>query len=391
MPVEPPHDRPSPRPAWGRRAAQGSAAALAALTALGTVGPAQAAPAPAQSVHASQQTGSSSVTVRPGDSLWSLATAHGVTVTQLMAANDVPAHGMLRPGQRLTLPTATQAGAANERATRASTSMDGAERDDAARTGSHPVARHTVASGDTLWDLALRHGVSVADLAAANGLPAGAGLRPGQSLAVPAHDGAQSGRMTSSEDPLDTTDTAAATDAAAGAHPAHGAAGSAPTTGPTSMAGRTYPAEVVASADTHRQQLADRAQPSPDELRELVRSTAESMGVNPALALAHASQESGFRHSVVSPADAVGTMQVLPAAGDWASAMVGRDLDLLDPRDNVTAGVAIIRELQDTAPSKDVGIAAYYQGLHGVRTYGMYPDTKAYVKAVSAQERDFAQ
>ncbi|RUQ09938.1 LysM peptidoglycan-binding domain-containing protein, partial [Kocuria sp. HSID17582] len=172
MPVEPPHDRPSPRPAWGRRAAQGSAAALAALTALGTVGPAHAAPAPAQSVHASQQTGSSSVTVRPGDSLWSLATAHGVTVTQLMAANDVPAHGMLRPGQRLTLPTATQAGAANERATQASASQDGAEHDDAARATSHPASRHTVAAGDTLWDLALRHGVSVADLAAANDLPA---------------------------------------------------------------------------------------------------------------------------------------------------------------------------------------------------------------------------
>ncbi len=369
MPVEPPHDRPSPRPAWGRRAAQGSAAALAALTALGTVGPAHAAPAPAQSVHASQQTGSSSVTVRPGDSLWSLATAHGVTVTQLMAANDVPAHGMLRPGQRLTLPTATQAGAANERATQASASQDGAEHDDAARATSHPASRHTVAAGDTLWDLA---------------------LRPGQSLAVPAADGAQSGRTTSSEDPLDTTDTAAAADTTAGARPAQGAAGSAPT-GPTSMAGRTYPAGVVASADAHREQLAGRAQPSSDELRELVRSTAESMGVDPTLALAHASQESGFRHAVVSPADAVGTMQVVPAAGEWASAMVGRDLDLLDPRDNVTAGVAIIRELQDRAPSKDVGIAAYYQGLHGVRTYGMYSDTKAYVKAVSAQERDFAQ
>ena len=385
MPVEPPHDRPSPRPAWGRRAAQGSAAALAALTALGTIGPAHAATAPAHSVHASQQTRSSAVTVRAGDSLWSLATTHGVTVTQLMAANDVAAHGMLRPGQQLTLPTSPQ-----DRAGKDSAEQGAPRHDDAARTGSRAVARHTVAVGDTLWDLALRQGVSVADLATANGLPAGAGLRPGQSLAVPAPDGAQSGRTTSSEDPLDTTDTAAATDAPAGAHPAHGAAGSAPT-GPTSMAGRTYPAEVVASADTHRQQLADRAQPSPDELRELVRSTAESMGVNPALALAHASQESGFRHSVVSPADAVGAMQVLPAAGDWASAMVGRDLDLLDPRDNVTAGVAIIRELQDTAPSKDVGVAAYYQGLHGVRTYGMYPDTKAYVKAVSAQERDFAQ
>ena len=43
------------------------------------------------------------------------------------------------------------------------------------------------------------------------------------------------------------------------------------------------------------------------------------------------------------------------------------------------------------APDKATGIGAYYQGLHGVTTYGMYSDTKAYVKAVSAQERKFAQ
>ena len=124
-------------------------------------------------------------------------------------------------------------------------------------------------------------------------------------------------------------------------------------------------------------------------MRRLVHDTAVRMGVDPALALAHAHQESGFDHRAVSPADAVGTMQVIPDAGDWASGLVGRELDLLDPQDNVTAGVAIIRQLGRAAPSTDVAIAAYYQGLHGVKKYGMYDDTKQYVKSVKTHRKRF--
>ncbi|WHF24799.1 hypothetical protein QJS66_05670 [Kocuria rhizophila] len=46
---------------------------------------------------------------------------------------------------------------------------------------------------------------------------------------------------------------------------------------------------------------------------------------------------------------------MVPAAGDWASAMVGRSLDLLDPQDNITAGMAIIRALQDRARTRPPG------------------------------------
>ena len=120
-------------------------------------------------------------------------------------------------------------------------------------------------------------------------------------------------------------------------------------------------------------------------MQRLVRTTAQEMGVDPALALAHAEQESGFRHRSASPADAVGTMQVLPSSGQWASALVGRDLDLLDPQDNVTAGVAIIRENQRTSADLEHGIASYYQGAYGVEEYGMYDDTKTYVKQVKAK------
>ena len=101
------------------------------------------------------------------------------------------------------------------------------------------------------------------------------------------------------------------------------------------------------------------------------------MGVDPALALAFAYQESGFNQRAVSPANAIGTMQVIPSSGEWASDLVGRKLNLLDPYDNATAGVAIIRQLIATSKDLDNAIAGYYQGQYSVSKYGMYDDTKA--------------
>lgn len=49
-----------------------------------------------------------------------------------------------------------------------------------------PAQSHTVAAGETAWSIARRYGVSVADLAAANGLPASMNVRLGQRLTIPA-------------------------------------------------------------------------------------------------------------------------------------------------------------------------------------------------------------
>jgi soluble lytic murein transglycosylase-like protein len=124
-------------------------------------------------------------------------------------------------------------------------------------------------------------------------------------------------------------------------------------------------------------------------MQELVSSTAASMGVDPALALAFAQQESGFNHQSVSPANAIGTMQVIPDAGDWASGLVGRKLNLLDPQDNVTAGVAIIRALHQGASSEDEAIAGYYQGQYSVSVNGMFADTEAYVAGIKANREQY--
>jgi soluble lytic murein transglycosylase-like protein len=113
-------------------------------------------------------------------------------------------------------------------------------------------------------------------------------------------------------------------------------------------------------------------------------ATARRHGVDPRLALAVAWQESGWDQRQVSVANAIGVMQVIPSSGQWASDMVGRRLDLLSTRDNITAGVVILRSLTRSAPTLDQAIAGYYQGLGSVQQNGMYADTKAYTASVKA-------
>jgi soluble lytic murein transglycosylase-like protein len=121
----------------------------------------------------------------------------------------------------------------------------------------------------------------------------------------------------------------------------------------------------------------------------LIRAAAARLGVDPALALAVAYQESGFDQRRVSGANAIGVMQVIPSSGRWASGLVGRELDLLDARDNVVAGVAILAALTARAP-EPTAIAAYYQGMAAVTEHGMFPDTRRYVANVQTLKRRFS-
>lgn len=272
-------------------------------------------------------------TVQRGDTVSHIAARTGVSVTRIAQVNALADPSYLRVGQVLTIPTGTPA--------------------NAAPAATAQPATYTVVRGDTLTHIAARYGTTVAALAAANGIADPSLIRIGQVLTVP------------------------------------GAAASAPLVGDTFL-GRTYPVKVVAAANANKASLLSVGVPSKEQMRALVASTARSMGVDAALALAVAYQESGFDHASVSPANAIGTMQVIPSSGDWASDLVGRDLNLLDPQDNVVAGVAILRTLLRTTPDLSTAIASYYQGQSSVKRNGMYADTKRYVANVRALMARFA-
>jgi soluble lytic murein transglycosylase-like protein len=125
-------------------------------------------------------------------------------------------------------------------------------------------------------------------------------------------------------------------------------------------------------------------------VQQMVAQIASRYGVNPALALAFAEQESGFTPGVVSSAGALGVMQVMPANQAWLSSLAGRQLNLYNTTDNITAGVLLIRYLVQNSGSMDQAIAGYYQGLPSVKLYGMYAETQNYVASVKARYARFA-
>ena len=130
--------------------------------------------------------------------------------------------------------------------------------------------------------------------------------------------------------------------------------------------------------------LAARAVPGKGQTKELIKSTARKYGVSTELALGITWQESGWNQRSVSSVNAVGVMQVMPQSGVWASALAGRELNLLDTRDNITAGVVILRYLTSNASNLDQAIGSYYQGLGAMRAHGPYRDTSAYIGNVRA-------
>lgn len=344
---------------------------------------------PATAAHAADET---EHTVRTGDTVWDIARKYQVSVNAVLQANGLDERALIQPGQVLVIPGSTAA---------------------------QPTASttHRVVAGDTVWDLARAHNTSVSAIIEANGLGRDALIRIGQMLVIPGGSGgASSASAVATSSNLGSFSSGSSTyvvvagDTLSGIASRYGTTVSAlaqangienpslirigqkikvPGGTPTGLVGdtflgRTYPEKVVAAANQNKATLNAMDVPTRSEMQALVVRIANEMGVDPALAQAIAYQESGFNQRAVSPANAIGTMQVIPSSGEWASDIVGRDLNLLDPVDNVTAGVAILKTLLRNGTELDIAIAGYYQGETSVRNRGMNEDTKKYVASVKA-------
>ncbi|KGN38492.1 LysM peptidoglycan-binding domain-containing protein [Knoellia subterranea] len=357
------------------------------------------------STHASPAPhGWTSYTVKPGDTLIGLAATFRTTPQALAARNGIDDARRLWAGATILVPGhGTSTAKATPRAT------------------PRPAAVHTVANGDTLYDLAARFGTTVPALAKANGISPGSFIFPGQRLRLSATAStpaaatpAKAGKAAAPAKTSGTAYTVRSGDTLIGIAAKHGRTvaalvkanglrgttiysgqrltipgAAAPKTAPkpalpNTFAGRTYPDRIVQNAARNREILSKRAVPTRAQTKAMIISTARRHGVDPKLALAISMQESGWNQRQVSVANAVGIMQVIPSGGEWASMLIGRKLDLLNAQDNVTAGVVMLRALTRASGSEDIAIAGYYQGLASVRSRGMFTDTKSYVANVKA-------
>ena len=295
--------------------------------------------------------------VVPGDTVSEIAAEHGTSIDSVVRANDLPAGGdTIYSGDVLRLPGA-------HRPAPQPTQPDdhGGEAGGSGRR----IEWHRVQPGDTMTEIAERYHAWTDELIAANG--GTTTLQVGESVRVPVVVAAAQ---------ADTSD------------PAGDPAGD-----PARDDARdSDPDDQGSVPAVHVRRLRDRlegyADPPRATVRRVITRTAQREGVDPDLALAVSWQEAGWRQHHVSADAAIGAMQVIPSTGAWAENVVGEELDLMRVRDNATAGVVLLAELNDVAPTRRA-VAGYYQGLSVVRAEGMYDDTRAYVANVLALKRAF--
>jgi LysM repeat protein len=257
--------------------------------------------------------------VRPGDTLWGLARQHHTTVAALQKANHISG-STIYIGQAIDVPGNGVPATAQTPA----------------------VVSYTVRGGDTLTAVARNHNTTLAALATANHLSGALTIYVGQHLQIPS------------------------------ASPVAGVFAAKPQSA-------AYAPQILASSRV----LATESSPSASQVRALIRAEAQRQGVDPALALAIADQESGYSQRMVSGTDAVGVMQLMASTATWLADYTGKPLNRYSVTDNIRGGVTLLKILREQASVPD-SIAGYYQGLASVRARGQFTDTKAYVANVSA-------
>jgi N-acetylmuramoyl-L-alanine amidase len=280
------------------------AAALAATAGLGLSTPA----------------GATVVRIQAGQNLSQIARTYGTTVSALVAANDIANPNVVVIGTSISVPTA----AASTPSTTASSAVG-------ASAGATVVAQ----SGDSLWSIASRYGLTPNALAQANGMTLSSTVLIGMKLKVPASTAAVSAVSAASE--------------------------------------RGYPSGLAANSS----RLA---------LQPVFQEWAAHFGVPVALVEGTCWWESGWQMGVVSSTGAVGIGQLEPSTVTTLRIELGDpSLSATDTSDNIEMSAAYLHQLLDeTGGNESEAIASYYQGLASVTQSGMQASTVQYVQGVEA-------
>ncbi len=322
--------------------------------------------------------GTNSYTVRSGDSLWLIAEQHDVSMRELIEANGLTITSTIHPGQSLTIPSASAAGAP------ASTATGGSV---------------TVRSGDSLWSISQRAGVSLGALLAANGLNVNSVIHPGQSISLPG--GSSSTTATTSAAAPTPAIPTASTASIASTYEVR------PGDGFTVIARRlgvSVPALLDANALSlsavihpgQRLEVPESTVPrqvsTASHLVPIFERAANEAGIPADLLMAVAYVESRWQQSARSSAGAVGVGQLMLATARWvARDLIGESgLDITDTTDNIRMSAHLLAWLLDEAGGNaDRALAMYLQGVYGVRANGVSAAAVEYAAKISSVRRQF--
>ena len=203
---------------------------------------------------------------------------------------------------------------------------------------------HTVEPGESLWSIAAQDGLSVDQLAAANGLSPDAALMAGDTVLIPP------GAPSPSGDPTQPASGACVWACASAVHP--------------------HPTDETVTP-------------------EQVGSIAARYGMSAPLVQSIAWNESSFNNAAVSRAGARGVMQIIPDTWNFIDQQLAdRPLDPASATDNVEAGVIYLHHLYHVQGGDgDATVASYFQGPN---REALLPETQTYLHEIRDDEAEFA-
>jgi len=138
-----------------------------------------------QSEKVADVTPATTYVVRPGDSLWSIAKKHKLTVGDLTAANGIAANANLQPGKKLVIPAKSGAVAAPAAAPAPAPAKSSRPAKAASPKPGLEGVRHVVKSGESLSVIARNYGVRQSEIALANGISDPTRLQAGTEIVIP--------------------------------------------------------------------------------------------------------------------------------------------------------------------------------------------------------------
>ena len=171
--------------------------------------------------------------VEKGDTLYSISRKYQITVAELRAANNLSENDVIKAGQKLKIPTADISSAAALAADNKATTNPSGE----TLSSGTATKDYTVVKGDTMYSIAKKNGMTLAELMALNNLDNSSVIKVGQKLKIAAATAAAENKSAvpeALEGPAKTTNPST----------------SSGTTGTTAPDTRTYGTTVTADKNT---------------------------------------------------------------------------------------------------------------------------------------------
>ena len=123
--------------------------------------------------------GYTTYTVQKGDTYWIISQKYGVSLNALLSANNATNNTLLNIGDKVKIPSSSGGSSSGNSNSGSSGSSSG--------TPYVTYDTYIVQSGDTFWNIAIKHGIPYAELLNVNSLSESSKIYAGMKLTIPVH------------------------------------------------------------------------------------------------------------------------------------------------------------------------------------------------------------